>query len=197
MVAIKSLSSALVALSIVLLGVAAQKVTPTSTPTSTLTPTPAPKPKPAPTPNWSPEDMARVVDCQAQCISLKPPFGHKPDHTVDKFMRMNPHGRMPYMVKNMQPIVQPCLKELRKLKGKASKVTRAKFEAYVLCNSKTLGKNEDVYFSKRFNYRKDRFTNKQWTEFRTRTLPGFRRALHKCRGGCRKIHFAKYNKPKK
>ncbi|KAG0036123.1 hypothetical protein BGZ82_004672 [Podila clonocystis] len=101
---------------------------------------------------------------------------------------------MPYLVKNIQPIVKPCLKNLKKLKGDASKVTEENFQEYVLCNSKTLGKNEEPYFAKNFNYKKNGFNDKQWTEFRNRTLPAFRSALHRCRGGCRKIHFAKKTK---
>ncbi|KAF9578522.1 hypothetical protein BGW38_005627 [Lunasporangiospora selenospora] len=161
-----------------------------------------PKKTPAPAPEHSPLDMSRVIDCQAQCIELDPPFKNRPDHNVRKFMRRSDFGRMPYLIKNIQPVVQvqttanpvlsnPCLKNIRKLKGKSSKVTKENFEAYVLCNSKTLGKNEEIYFSKTFNPKKNGFNSKQWTEFRNKTLPAFRSALHKCRGGCRKIHFAK------
>ncbi|KAG0257165.1 hypothetical protein DFQ27_005274 [Actinomortierella ambigua] len=172
--------------SILLLGAAllcanAQKTAPTPT-----------KAAPAPTPTYSSLDMAKVVDCQTQCVEINPPpFGHKPDHNVRKFMRRKDYGRMPYLIKNMQPHIQPCLKELRKLKGKTSKVTQANFQRYVLCNSKTLGKNEEPYFSKKFNWKKAGFTSAQWKEFRYKTLPAFRSALHKCRGGCRRIHFAK------
>ncbi|KAF9991741.1 hypothetical protein BGZ80_010636, partial [Entomortierella chlamydospora] len=83
----------------------------------------------------------------------------------------------------------PCLRNLTKFGGNYKKVTEENFESYVLCNSKTLTKNEDVYFAKNFNYKKNGFTDKEWTVFRNRTVPGFRRALHNCRGGCRKIHF--------
>ncbi|KAF9921951.1 hypothetical protein BGZ65_009956 [Modicella reniformis] len=117
-------------------------------------------------PEHTPKEMASVVDCQAQCISLIPPFGNPPD-------------------------IIPCLRELRKLNGDDSKVTKDKFEAYVLCNSKTLGKNEDIYFATTFDYKKNGFNQAEWTEFRNRTIPGFRRALHRCRGGCRKINFPK------
>lgn len=68
--------------------------------------TPAPKPTPAPAPVYSPQEMSQVVDCQTQCISLIPPFGHKPDINVAEYMRVDDHGRMPYMIKNMQPIVK-------------------------------------------------------------------------------------------
>ncbi|KAF9426263.1 hypothetical protein BGZ76_002838 [Entomortierella beljakovae] len=140
-------------------------------------------------PAHTPKEMSRVVDCQAQCIALPPPFRNKPTHHVKKFMRRSDHGRMSYLIKNIQPIVQPCLKNLRKLKGNANKVTEDNFQSYVLCNSKTLGKNEEPYFSKNFNYKKNGFSKKQWTEFRNHTLPAFRSALHRCRGGCRKVHF--------
>ncbi|KAG0095685.1 hypothetical protein BGZ93_005579 [Podila epicladia] len=141
------------------------------------------------TPAHTPKEMSRVVDCQTQCIFLTPPFGNPKDHRVMKFMRRDDHGRMPYLIKNIQPIVKPCLRNLLKLKGNSSLVTEDNFQEYVLCNSKTLGKNEEPYFAKNFNYKKDGFTKKEWTEFRNRTLPAFRSALHRCRGGCRKIHF--------
>ncbi|KAG0346896.1 hypothetical protein BG004_000587 [Podila humilis] len=144
---------------------------------------------PAPAPAHTPKEMSQVVDCQAQCIGLPPAFGNKPDHTVQNFMRVPFHRRMLYLYRNMQPVVNPCLKNLRKFKGDYTKVTEDNFQSYVLCNSKTLTKNEEQYFSKSFNYKKNGFTKKEWTEFRNRTLPGFRRALHNCRGGCRRIHF--------
>ncbi|KAF9274405.1 hypothetical protein BGZ68_000701 [Mortierella alpina] len=157
---------------------------------------PAPKPSPAPAPEWTPQEMSQVIDCQTQCVAFKPPFNHPPDITAKMYMKVPTYGRTNYLYKNMQKHVKPCVQELLKLKGNASKVTRAKFEAYVLCNSKTLGKNEDVYFAKNFNWKKEGFTQKQWTEFRNRTLPGFRRGLHTCRGGCRRIHFAHKGAPK-
>ncbi|KAF9929523.1 hypothetical protein FBU30_001493 [Linnemannia zychae] len=138
----------------------------------------------------TPVEMSKVVDCQAQCIAIKPPpFNNRPDHNVTKFMKVKDYGRMPYLFKNIQPIVEPCLKNMRKLKGNPNKVTRKLFEEYVLCNSKTLTKNEEQYFSKKFDYKMNGFTSKEWTQFRNHTLPGFRKALHLCRGGCRKIHF--------
>ncbi|KAF9019826.1 hypothetical protein BGZ52_003069, partial [Haplosporangium bisporale] len=142
-------------------------------------------------PVHTPEDMAKVMDCQTQCISLVPPFGHKPDYKVDHYMAVKDYGRMPYLIKNIQPIVQPCLRNITKADRAAKKVSTEKFEAYVLCNSKTLTKNETPYFAKNFNWKKNGFNQQQWTQFRNHTLPGFRRALHKCRGGCRKIHFPK------
>ncbi|KAK3807956.1 MAG: hypothetical protein JOS17DRAFT_766383 [Linnemannia elongata] len=160
------------------------------------TPVP-PKKTPAPTPVYSPEEMSQVIDCQTQCISLIPPFGHKPDINVAEYMAVKDYGRMPYMIKNMQPIVKPCIKQLLKLKGNATRVTKDSFESYVLCNSKTLTKNEDVYFAPNFNWKKDGFSPKEWTQFRNHTLPGFRRALHICRGGCRRIHFAHKGPPKR
>lgn len=69
------------------------------------TPVP-PKKTPAPTPVYSPEEMSQVIDCQTQCISLIPPFGHKPDINVAEYMAVKDYGRMPYMIKNMQPIVK-------------------------------------------------------------------------------------------
>ncbi|KAF9395348.1 hypothetical protein BGZ94_006562, partial [Podila epigama] len=108
--------------------------------------------------------MSQVIDCQTQCVNLVPPFGHKPDINVRTYMRVKDHGKMKYMIKNMQPHIKPCLKELLKLKGNRNKVTRDKFEAYVLCNSKTLTKNEEPYFVKNFNWKKAGFkTNKEWT----------------------------------
>ncbi|KAG0298433.1 hypothetical protein BGZ96_012155 [Linnemannia gamsii] len=157
----------------------------------------APASTPAPAPVYSPMEMSQVVDCQTQCVKLAtPPFGHAPDIEAKTYMKVKDYGRMNYLYKNMQTHIKPCIKELQKLKGNSSKVTKAKFEAYVLCNSKTLGKNEDVYFAKNFNWKKDKFTQKEWTTFRNHTLPGFRRALHICRGGCRRIHFAKKGPPK-
>ncbi|KAF9972284.1 hypothetical protein BGZ73_004601 [Actinomortierella ambigua] len=167
-------------LSAALLCANAQKPTPTT-----------PKPTPTPTPTHSSLDMAKVVDCQTQCVNLIPPFGHKPDHNVKKFMRRDDFGRLPYLIKNMQPHIKPCTKELRALKGNTKKVTEANFQRYVLCNSKTLSKNEEKYFDPKFNYKKAGFTTKQWKEFRYKTVPAFRSALHRCRGGCRRIHFAK------
>ncbi|KAF9139301.1 hypothetical protein BGX30_008154 [Mortierella sp. GBA39] len=164
--------------------------------TKTVAPAAAPTKTPAPVPVYSPEEMSQVVDCQTQCISLIPPFGHPPDINVKEYMKVKDYGRMSYMIKNMQPIVKPCIKQLQKLKGNASKVTDDSFEAYVLCDSKTLTKNEDVYFAKDFNWKKDGFNQKEWTQFRNHTLPGFRRALHICRGGCRRIHFAHKGPPK-
>ncbi|KAG0248146.1 hypothetical protein BG011_000422 [Mortierella polycephala] len=96
----------------------------------------------------------------------------------------------------MQPIVKPCLKQLQKLKGDTCKVNEDNFQAYVLCNSKTLTKNENVYFDKNFDWKKNGFNKKEWTQFRNHTVPGFRRALHNCRGGCRRIHFAHKGAPK-
>ena len=61
---------------------------------------------PAPTPEHTPQEMSQVVDCQAQCISLTPPFGHPPDINVKQYMRVKDYGRMPYLIKNMQPIVK-------------------------------------------------------------------------------------------
>ncbi|KAF9911761.1 hypothetical protein EC991_002489 [Linnemannia zychae] len=164
---------------------AAQKTTPAK-----------PKPTPAPAPVYSPMEMSQVVDCQTQCVNLVPPFGHAPDINVRTYMKVKDYGRMNYMVKNMQPHIKPCIKNLQKLKGNAAKVTKDAFEAYVLCNSKTLTKNEDVYFAKNFNWKKAGFTSKEWTQFRNHTLPGFRKALHICRGGCRRIHFAHKGPPK-
>ncbi|KAG0222013.1 hypothetical protein BGW42_006999 [Actinomortierella wolfii] len=149
----------------------------------------------APAPEYTPQEMAKVIDCQVQCINNAPLFGNTPSINVRDFMKRFPYGRMPYLVKNMQAVVKPCLKELRGLKGDASKVTKENFERYVLCNSKTLTKNEEVYRSKNFNWKKAGFTQKQWTEFDKKTLPAFRSALHTCRGGCRRIHFAKKGPP--
>ncbi|KAF9956905.1 hypothetical protein BGZ70_009727 [Mortierella alpina] len=156
----------------------------------------APAPTPAPAPEHTALEMSQVIDCQTQCIAFKPPFSHPPDINAKMYMKVKDHGRMSYLYKNMRTHVKPCVKNLLKLKGKRSSVTKALFEEYVLCNSKTLGKNEDVYFNKNFNWKKEGFNKAQWTEFRNRTLPGFRRALHKCRGGCRRIHFAHKGAPK-
>ncbi|KAG0318591.1 hypothetical protein BGZ97_003528 [Linnemannia gamsii] len=151
---------------------------------------------PAPTPEYSPMEMSQVIDCQTQCVKFTPPFGHAPDIEAKTYMKVKDYGRINYLYKNMRTHIKPCVKELLKLKGNATKVTKDKFEAYVLCNSKTLGKNEDVYFAKNFNWKKDGFTSKEWTTFRNHTLPGFRRGLHACRGGCRRIHFAHKGPPK-
>lgn len=64
------------------------------------------KTAPAPTPVYSPQEMSQVIDCQTQCISLTPPFGHPPDINVKTYMKVKDYGRMPYMIKNMQPVVK-------------------------------------------------------------------------------------------
>ncbi|KAF8923270.1 hypothetical protein EDD21DRAFT_58834 [Dissophora ornata] len=150
-----------------------------------------------PAPTYSPEEMSQVIDCQEQCISLTPPFGHKPDINVAEYMRVKSYGRMNYLIKNMQPIVKPCSKGFEKFKGNSSMVTVDNFNTYVLCDSKTLTKNEDVYYANNFNWKKHGFNSTEWTQFRNHTVPGFRRALHICRGGCRRIHFAHKGAPKR
>ncbi|KAG0299584.1 hypothetical protein BGZ98_009924, partial [Dissophora globulifera] len=150
----------------------------------------------SPTPTYSPQEMSQVIDCQGQCIEMVPPFGHKPDMNVRTYMKVKDYGRMPYLITNMKKIVEPCDEELLKLKGDASKVTDPMFERYVLCDSKTLTLNENVYFDPKFNWKKEGFTSTEWTQFRNHTVPGFRKALHICRGGCRRIHFAHKGAPK-
>ncbi|KAF9174328.1 hypothetical protein BGX21_000214 [Mortierella sp. AD011] len=136
------------------------------------------------------KQMAQVVDCQVQCIYSKPPFGNKPDFRVDQFMRVKSYGKMPYLVKNMQPIVDPCHDKFVTFHKNITKITEKNFNEYVLCDSKTLTKNENVYYAKNFNYKKAGFSKKEWSVFRNHTVPGFRRALHNCRGGCRRVHVA-------
>ncbi|KAF9371420.1 hypothetical protein CPB97_001970, partial [Podila verticillata] len=130
---------------------------PQSTPKSSL---------PIPMPTL--EDISKELDCQAQCIFLTPPFGNKQTgYNVTRYMNVDDNGRTPYMIKNMQPIAKPCLKQLYNLKGNVSKITREIFDDYVLCNSETLRKNNDVYSAKGFNWKKNGFNKKQQEQFQS------------------------------
>ncbi|KAF9199982.1 hypothetical protein BGZ49_009820 [Haplosporangium sp. Z 27] len=159
---------------------------------ATTTTTSASKPTPT---VYSAVEMAQVVDCQVQCIDLKPPFGHKPDMNVAEYMRVKDYGKLPYLIKTMQPITDPCHSELLKLKGNSSLVTEKLFNNYVNCDGQTLRKNNDYYNSKAYNYKKHGFNSTTWARFKNHTLPAFTSALHICRGGCRRIHFAHRGPP--
>ncbi|CAO3566660.1 unnamed protein product [Mortierella alpina] len=157
---------------------------------------PKPKPVPVPAPEHSAEEMSKVIDCQTQCIAFKPPFNHPPDINAAMYMKVRDQSRINYLYKNMRTHVKPCVQHLLKLKGDTSKVTEREFNDYVQCNSKTLRKINDAY-DKIVRWKDEGFkTAADWTQFRKHTLRQFTSALHKCRGGCRRIHFAHKGAPK-
>ncbi|KAG0233792.1 hypothetical protein B0O80DRAFT_527470 [Mortierella sp. GBAus27b] len=147
-------------------------------------------------PGRSPKELAEVMDCQAHCIERPPIFGNKPDpkHTVTDFMKMrDPYDKMPFLVKNMQEIAKPCYANVTGMHT-YTQLDSPTFEWYVNCNGQTLARNENQYKGD-YDYKKNGFTDKEWKEFNDFTLKGFRRALHNCRGDCRRIHFPKTSSP--